>query len=95
MPTEQSHRFTAALDELLAPLTEPRYLIGRKILTPPTGRVARSLFATRAVVGLPLPGAIAWHGVPQWFARRKDRLECLLQSWRQHIGPPRNAVASE
>ncbi|ARG74290.1 DNA or RNA helicase of superfamily II [Mycobacterium kansasii] len=93
VPTEQSQRFTAALDELLAPLTEPRYLIGRKILTPPTGRVARGLFAARAVIGVPLPGAVAWHGVPQWFARRKDRLECLLQSWRQHIGPPRHLRA--
>ncbi|ORB99969.1 DEAD/DEAH box helicase family protein [Mycobacterium kansasii] len=93
VPIEQSQRFTAALDELLAPLTEPRYLIGRKILTPPTGGVARGLFAARAVVGLPLPGAIAWHSVPQWFARRKDRLGCLLQSWRQHIGPPRHLRA--
>ncbi|KZS82324.1 DEAD/DEAH box helicase family protein [Mycobacterium persicum] len=93
VPTEQSQRFTAALDELLAPLTEPRYLIGRKMLTLPTGRVARGLFAARAVVGLPLPGAIAWHGVPQWFTRRKDRLECLLQSWRLHIGPPRHLRA--
>ncbi|ETW22177.1 DEAD/DEAH box helicase family protein [Mycobacterium gastri] len=93
VPTEQSQRFTAALDELLGPLTEPRYLVGRKILTPPTGRVARGLFAARAVVGLPLPGAIAWHGVPQWFARRKDRLGALLQSWQQHIGPPRHLRA--
>src|SRR5262249_29512502 len=89
VPTDQSQRFTAALDELLAPLTDPRYLIGRKILTPPTARLARGLFATRAVLGLPLPGAIAWHSVPHWFARRKDRLGCLLHSWQAHIGPPR------
>ncbi|CAM4446443.1 Type III restriction enzyme, res subunit [Mycobacterium basiliense] len=89
VPTEQSLRFTAALDELLAPLTEPRYLIGRKILTPPTSRVARAIFASRAAIGLPLPGAIAWHPVPHWFARRKDRRQCLTRSWREHIGPPR------
>ncbi|VBA57474.1 hypothetical protein LAUMK191_04057 [Mycobacterium attenuatum] len=93
VPTEQSQRFTAALDELLAPLAEPRYLIGRKVLAPPPGAVARGLFAARAVVGLPLPGAIAWHSVPQWFARRKDRLGRLLQSWQQHIGPPRHLRA--
>ncbi|MCV6986755.1 DEAD/DEAH box helicase family protein [Mycobacterium shinjukuense] len=93
VPTEQSLRFSAALDELLAPLAEPRYLIGRKILTPPTARVARALFAARAVIGLPLPGAVAWHAVPQWFARRKDRRQCLLQCWRRHIGPPRQLPA--
>lgn len=93
VPTEQSVRFTAVLDELLAPLTEPRYLIGRKVLTPPAGRVARNLYAARAVVGLPLPGAIAWHCVPQWFARRKDRRRCLMRSWHEHIGPPRQLRA--
>ncbi|KAA1250782.1 DNA or RNA helicase of superfamily II [Mycobacterium simiae] len=93
VPTEQSGRFTVALDELLAPLTEPRYLIGRMILTPPPGRFTRGLYAARAVVGLPLPGAVAWHSVPHWFARRRDRLRCLLDSWQEHIGPPRHLRA--
>jgi superfamily II DNA or RNA helicase len=89
VPTEQALRFSAVLDELLAPLTEPRYLIGRKILVPPTARLARALFAARAVVGLPLPGAVAWHPVPRWFAQNQKRLGALLSSWDQHIGPPR------
>ena len=89
VPSEQARRFSAALDELLAPLTEPRYLIGRRILTPPTARLARSLFAVRAVVGLPLPGAVAWHPVPRWFAQNQKRLGALTSSWQQHIGPPR------
>ena len=89
VPTEQAQRFSAALDELLAPLTEPRYLIGRKILEPPTARVARALFAARAVIGLPLPGAVAWHPVPRWFAKNQKRLGALLAAWEQHVGPPR------
>ncbi|MDT5126368.1 MAG: hypothetical protein QOH54_2012 [Mycobacterium sp.] len=89
VPTEQAQRFSAAFDELLAPLTEPRYLIGRKILVPPTARLARALFAARAVVGLSLPGAVAWHPVPRWFAQNQQRLRALLSSWEQHIGPPR------
>lgn len=93
VPTEQSLRFTAALDELLAPLAEPRYLIGRKILTPPARPVARRLFAVRAVVGLSLPGTVAWHAVPRWFARNKDRRQHLAQAWRKHIGPPRQLPA--
>ena len=93
VPTQQSLRFTGALDELLAPLTEPRYLIGRKILVPPPGRFARTLFAARARVGLPLSGAVAWHPVPRWFAQNQRRLECLLQSWQARIGPPRQLRA--
>jgi superfamily II DNA or RNA helicase len=89
VPAEQAQRFSAVLDELLAPLTEPRYLIGRKILVPPTGRIARMLFAVRAVVGLPLPGAIAWHPVPRWFAQNQKRLGALMVSWQQYIGPAR------
>ncbi|QUR68563.1 DEAD/DEAH box helicase family protein [Mycobacterium spongiae] len=93
VPTEQSQRFTAALDELLAPLGEPRYLIGRKILTPPATRLARAAFAARAVMGLPVPGAVAWHAVPRWLARNKDRRRHLAQAWRTHIGPPRQLRA--
>jgi superfamily II DNA or RNA helicase len=89
VPSEQSQRFSSALDELLAPLTEPRYLIGRKILLPPTAGLPRALFAARAVVGLPLPGAVTWHAVPRWFAKNKQRLAALLSAWQQHIGPPR------
>ena len=93
VPTDQSLRFTTALDELIAPLAEPRYLLGRKILTPPNGRLARPLFAARAVVGLPLPGAVAWHTMPRWFTRRKDRRQCLRQAWQEHIGPARQLRA--
>ena len=39
---EQAQLFSAVLDELLAPLTEPRYLIGRKILLPPPAGLART-----------------------------------------------------
>jgi hypothetical protein len=87
--TEQAQLFSAVLDELLAPLTEPRYLVGRKILLPPTGRVARTLFAARAVLGLSLPGAVSWHPVPRWFAKNQKRLGALMNSWQRHIGPPR------
>lgn len=87
--TEDALRFSAVFDELLAPLTEPRHLIGRKILTPPTGRLARSRFAARVVVGLPLPGAVAWHPVPRWFGQNQKRLGALLSSWERLIGPPR------
>jgi superfamily II DNA or RNA helicase len=89
VPAEQAQRFSAVLDELLAPLTEPRYLIGRKILQPPTGRIARMVFAARAVVGLPVPGAIAWHPVPRWFAQNQKRLGALTVSWQHYIGPAR------
>jgi superfamily II DNA or RNA helicase len=89
VPTEQAQRFSSALDELLAPLTEPRYLIGRKVLVPPTSRLARVVFAARAVLGLPVPGAVAWHPVPRWFAQNQKRLGALESAWQLHIGPPR------
>lgn len=89
VPSEQALRFTTVLDELLAPLTEPRYLIGRRILEPPAAPQARMLFAARAVLGLPLPGAVAWHPVPRWFAQNKKRVAALEAAWHRHIGPPR------
>ena len=89
VPSGQAQLFSGVLDELLAPLTETRYLVGRKVLVPPIASVPRVLFACRAVLGLPLPGAVAWHPVPRWFGRNQRRLGALRTAWERHIGPPR------
>ncbi len=94
VPLEQSRRFTAALDELLAPLAEPKQLIGRRIVRAPTGRVARWGLTARALVGLPVPGTVAWHAVPQWCGANQRRLGAFLTAWERWIGPARHLTAA-
>jgi superfamily II DNA or RNA helicase len=94
VPLEQSRRFTAALDELLAPLAEPRHLVGRRIVQAPAGRVARWGLTARALAGLPVPGAVAWHAVPQWCGVNQRRLGAFLAAWERWIGPARHLTAA-
>ena len=89
VPHEQSVRFATALDEILSPLADPRYLLGRRVLTPPAGRLGRIGYAGRAWLGLPLPGIVAWHAMPRWFAASQRKRDCLVQAWENRIGPAR------
>lgn len=93
VPLEQSQRFATALDELMAPLAEPRHLVGRRVLRRPPTRRGRMALAARAVLGLPVPGAVAWHAVPQWCASNNRRLQCFLAAWERWVGPPRHLAA--
>jgi hypothetical protein len=93
VPVEQSQRFATALDELMAPLAEPRHLVGRRVVSAPATRVGRTLLAARALLGLPVSGTVAWHAVPQWCAVNQRRLRLFLDAWERWIGPPRHVAA--
>ena len=87
VPIDQSRRFSAALNEAIAPLGEPALLIGRRVLTPPEGR--RGRYFLRAALGLPLPGAVVWHAVPSCFTGTAWRRRAFATAWAQHVGPVR------
>jgi len=86
---QESTRFAEALDELLAPLTEPRYLVGRKVFDPPAGWWRRLRCAGRATLGLSFGSAVVWHTVPGWFSRNAQRRANLASAWEHHLGPTR------
>ncbi|MBM9463097.1 DEAD/DEAH box helicase family protein [Aeromicrobium sp. YIM 150415] len=74
--------FAQALEELLAPITVPRYLVARQ-LAPPAGAAAGwAVFFGRA-----RPVGHTWYAVPGEFARRRDRREAFAQSWARWFGP--------
>jgi hypothetical protein len=89
----ESALFTASLEELLAPLTQPRQLVGRVVLDVPATRRGRLAMAGRATLGLPIAAAIAWHAVPAWSAAGSRRLRIFLAAWERHVGPPRHLAA--
>ncbi|HEX3788096.1 MAG TPA: DEAD/DEAH box helicase family protein [Pseudonocardiaceae bacterium] len=90
---EQSQLFAASLDEVMAPLAEPRHLVGRRVVSVPVGRVGRTVLAGRSLLGLPVAGAVVWHAVPRWCASNPRRLRCFLAAWEQWVGPAREVAA--
>lgn len=93
VPEAQSTLFAVSLDELLAPLEDPRHLVGRVIVTPPSRFGARLAYAARATLGLDLEAAVSWHAVPTWCAAGSRRLRIFLAAWERHVGPARHLEA--
>jgi len=89
----ESALFAASMEDVLAPLAEPRHLIGRVVVTVPAHRRARLGLAARATLGLPIEAAVTWHAVPAWSAAGARRLRTFLTAWERHVGPPRHLTA--
>lgn len=89
VPEQSSAAFADALDELLAPLAEPRLLVARLVLpTPVTARDRRRLARARAL-GRRVDAAVAWHAVPAALGRNKARGAAFQTAWEAHVGPTR------
>ena len=84
---QESELFASSLDELLAPLTEPRYLLSRLVVQIPADRGGRWRLAAQRATGLHVDAAVAWHAVPTWLARNRERAQVLHQLWTARIGP--------
>jgi superfamily II DNA or RNA helicase len=90
---EESRRFTSALEELLAPLDRPRYLIARPIHEPPHGPLDRIRLAARLTSGR--FSREAYHAVPSYLAANRARAGAFHQAWRQQVGPGRLLAATD
>ena len=83
----ESRAFAEALEELLAPIASPRYVIPRRILDRPAGTGAALGLVARRALGLGLHGTEAWHAVPSWLGANKDRVAVFNAAWNRHVSP--------
>lgn len=81
--TEESQRFTSALDGALSPAEFPRYLVSR--LVPAPGRSPWRPLA-RLLSRRP-PFERRWAAVPEDFGRTRRRAEAYARAWRRWLGP--------
>lgn len=72
---EESELFAAAYDEVLAPVTTPRYLMPRYV-------VSRSDLKAG---WRPQPHAVVYHAVPSVLTRRRQHVDGLTAAWRQRV----------
>ncbi|WP_263457633.1 DEAD/DEAH box helicase [Nocardioides pantholopis] len=84
--------FTEALDELLAPVGTPRYLIGHHVLAAPAGpderpvgRARRGASALRRLRRTPPSGQV-WHQVPTVLGTNGERARTLADAWGRWVG---------
>jgi superfamily II DNA or RNA helicase len=81
---EDSSTFAAALEELLSPIQQPRYIIPRHTGRPPTstlgalGLVVRESVAARG-------GAVAWHAVPAVLGANREWVEVFNRAWNRLV----------
>jgi hypothetical protein len=85
--TEAADRFATALDEVVSPLWDPRWIVPRRVVqAPETLAGTASLLAGRAF-GREQPELVVHHAVPDALATRKDRVAAFEQAWRRWVSP--------
>lgn len=84
---EQSAVFASALDEVLAPLAQPRYIVPRYIVSRPSGAVGTFLRAARRLVTGHVPAAVVYHAVPAVLGGNKKSATIFARSWNARVSP--------
>jgi superfamily II DNA or RNA helicase len=80
--TEESGRFSAALNQVIEPTDAPRYLVSR--LVPSLRSPLEALFRAATFRE---PFERRWVEVPSDLGRRKERAEAFARAWRRWLGP--------
>jgi hypothetical protein len=83
----ESALFAEALDEVLAPLSQPRYIIPRLILAPPAGSAAAAGLAVRRLVTGHVPATVVYHAVPTALSGHKKLALVFERAWNARVGP--------
>jgi hypothetical protein len=82
---EESALFAEALDELLAPLANPRYIIPRYIAAPPGSSLeALRLYLRQAASGR-VGDTVVYHAVPAYLAANKSRVKAFQAAWNRFV----------
>jgi superfamily II DNA or RNA helicase len=87
VPAAESALFAEALDEVLSPLSQPRYVIPRLILAPPAGRAAAARLALRRLITGHVPATVVYHAVPTALSGNKKLATAFERAWNTRVGP--------
>jgi len=87
-----SATFATAFEEVLSPMSGPRYVLPRWVTSPPQGPdgLVRGL---RAIAGRVADGEV-WHTVPSVLAANRKRADAFADAWDHWVGGGRPVLAS-
>ena len=80
-----AEEFRTALDEVLAPVGEPRHLVARPVVVLPCTPAGRRKLALAMTLGRSVPAVVVWHAVPTVLGRNRAALEGYLAAWSRHV----------
>ena len=86
VPAAESAAFAAALDEVLAPLAQPRYIVARLFLPGLAGRRAAIALAIRRVAGGG-PATVVYHAVPAALGVNRKLAQAFARAWNARVSP--------
>ena len=82
---EDSNLFATALDELLSPLRQPRYLLPRYIARAPKTILAALALLIRQSMRPGRGAAVVYHAVPTVLATSRERADLFGRAWNRHV----------
>jgi superfamily II DNA or RNA helicase len=83
--TEESARFAEAIDQLLAPLAAPRYIIPRFVVNRPASLLQSAALALRLSAGRTRGRTVVYHAVPEWLAANRERADAFARAWNRYV----------
>jgi superfamily II DNA or RNA helicase len=84
---DDSRRFAEALDELLAPLDAPRYIIPRYVADAPDSALATATLLLRQALRGGVGSRVVYHAVPAYLAANRARVQVFRAAWHRHVSP--------
>lgn len=83
----ESATFATALEEVLSPLAQPRYIVPRLFLPRPAGRRAAIALALRRLTGRGVPATVVYHAVPAALGANRRLAEMFARAWQARVSP--------
>jgi superfamily II DNA or RNA helicase len=87
VPAGEAETFSAALEEVLSPLAQPRYVVPRLVVEPPRGLAGGFRLAVRSVVTGRPGGTVVYHAVPGVLGARKQLAAAFEAAWHARVSP--------
>jgi hypothetical protein len=87
VPAAESATFATALDEVLSPLAQPRYLVPRLFLPRPARRRAAVALAVRRLTGRSVPATVVYHAVPAALGANRKLAQVFARAWNARVSP--------
>jgi len=87
VPAAESAAFATALDEILSPLAQPRYIAPWLFLPRPTGRRAAIALAIRRLTGASVPATVVHHAVPSALGANRTLAQVFARAWNARVSP--------